>query len=341
MKLNVAVVGIGYWGPNLVRNLTSLEGAQVSALCDLDLARAERVKERFCPQARVSNDHREVADDPKIDAVVIATPVNNHFELGSLFLSRGKHVFMEKPLAKTVDECTRLIELAHHHQKTLMVGHVFVYNAAVVKIKDYLRNGELGKLLYIYSQRLNLGRIQHDVSALWSFAPHDVSIVNYWLDEEPILVTARGFSYLKTGIEDVVFVTLNYPSGVGLNLHLTWLDPQKVRLMTLVGTKKMVVYDDVSVDSKIKLYDKGILALHEYMEAPPSFAEFQFQIRMGDVLIPRLSFSEPLQNECRHFLDCILDGKPPATDGLNGLGVVKVLQAAEESMKRGGAPIEL
>ena len=145
MKLNVAVVGIGYWGPNLVRNLTSLEGAQVSALCDLDLARAERVKERFCPQARVSNDHREVANDPKIDAVVIATPVNNHFELGSLFLLRGKHVFMEKPLAKTVDECTRLIELADHHQKTLMVGHVFVYNAAVVKIKEYSGNGELGK----------------------------------------------------------------------------------------------------------------------------------------------------------------------------------------------------
>ena len=154
-------------------------------------------------------------------------------------------------------------------------------------------------------------------------------------------MTARGFSYLKTGIEDVVFVTLNYPSGVGLNLHLTWLDPQKVRLMTLVGTKKMVVYDDVSVDSKIKLYDKGILALHEYMEAPPSFAEFQFQIRMGDVLIPRLSLSEPLQNECKHFLDCILDGKPPPTDGLNGLGVAENLQAAEESMKRGGAPIEL
>ncbi|HET8580202.1 MAG TPA: Gfo/Idh/MocA family oxidoreductase, partial [Nitrospiraceae bacterium] len=201
---------------------------------------------------------------------------------------------------------------------------------------------ELGKLFYMYSQRVNLGRIQSDVNALWSFAPHDVSIMNYWLGQEPLWVATRGFSYLNNGIEDVVFVTLEYPGGVGAHFHLGWLDPRKVRLMTLVGSKKMLVYDDVSLDAKIQIYDKGIVQLHDHLGTPESFAEFQLQLRVGDLVIPpTLQFSEPLQNECQHFIDCIRNGQRPLTDGLNGLRVVKVLEAAEQSLKQGGLPVGL
>jgi predicted dehydrogenase len=339
--VNVAVVGLGYWGPNLVRNLASLDDVNVSALCDLEVKKAEKTRQRFCPAARVSGDYRDLGEDAQIAAVVIATPIRTHFELGSFFLESGKHVLMEKPLARTVDECRELIDLAERHQRTLMVGHVFEYNVAVQRIKQYLDQGELGRLLYVYSQRVNLGRIQNDVNALWSFAPHDVSIMNYWLEQEPVRVAARGFSYLNSRIEDVVFVTLEYPGGVGAHLHLGWLDPRKVRLMTLVGSKKMLVYDDVSQDAKIQLYDKGIANLDEFLEAPQTFAQFQMQIRVGDVVIPTLQFGEPLNSECRHFIDCIQNGQRPLTDGLSGLKVVKVIEAAERSLKQGGHPVEL
>ena len=339
--IHLAVVGVGYWGPNLVRNLASLKHVNVSALCDLDARRAEEVRQRFCPEARVVHDYRELLADPQVDAVVIATPLRTHFELGSAFLAAGKHTFIEKPLAQTVDECQALIELSERHQRVLMVGHVFEYNAAVRRIKQYLDQGELGRLLYVYSQRVNLGRIQNDVNALWSFAPHDVSIMNYWLGQEPVRVSARGFSYLNNGIEDVVFVVLEYPGGVGVHLHLAWLDPRKVRLMSLVGSKKMLVYDDVSQDTKIQIYDKGIARLDDFLKSPETFAEFQFQTRVGDVVIPRLQFDEPLQGECQHFIDCIREGRQPLTDGDCGLRVVKVLQAAERSLRQDGRPVEL
>jgi len=339
--VNVAMLGLGYWGPNLLRNLASMEGVTVSALCDLDLFRAEMFRQRFCPAAKVASDYRLIADDSTIDAVVIATPVRTHYELAAALLKSGKHVLIEKPLAQTTQECKQLIETARGCQRVLMVGHVFEYNVAVQRIKQYLDGGELGKLFYVYSQRVNLGRIQHDVNALWSFAPHDVSIFNYWFGQEPVRVAARGFSYLNSGIEDVVFATLEYPNGVGAHLHLGWLDPRKVRLMTLVGSKKMLVYDDVSLDAKIQIYDKGISGLHDFIEAPESFAEFQFQLRVGDVVIPALQFGEPLQAECQHFIECVEHGGQPRTDGPSGLRVVRVLEAAERSLGQDGEPIEL
>lgn len=339
--VNVAMVGVGYWGPNLMRNLASFYDVKITALCDLDIKRAEGFRQRFCPDARVVSDHRLLADDPHIDAVVIATPIPTHCDLGSLFLASGKHVFIEKPLARTEEECRRLIDLAELHRRVLMVGHVFEYNVAVQRIKEYIDEGKFGKLFYVYSQRVNLGRIQHDVNALWSFAPHDVSIMNYWFGEGPIRVSARGFSYLSTGIEDVVFVTLEYPNGVGAHLHLGWLDPRKVRVMTLVGSTKMLVYDDVSLEAKIQVYDKGVANLDDFLDSPETFAEFQFRIRAGDLVIPTLQFNEPLQTECRHFIDCILSGSKPLSDGLDGLRVVRVLEAAERSLKNGGQTIEL
>jgi predicted dehydrogenase len=339
--VRIAVAGLGYWGPNLIRNLISLGDVRVTALCDLDLNRVEIFRDRLCRDARAVSDYRVLADDPDVDAVVIATPIQTHYELGSFFLASGKHVLIEKPLARTEEECRKLIEAAEMHNRVLMVGHVFEYSVAVRKIKQYLDGGELGTLFYVYSQRVNLGRIQHDANALWSFAPHDISIMNYWCGQPPVRVSARGFSYLSNGIEDVVFVTLQYANGVGAHLHLGWLDPRKVRLMTLVGSKKMLVYDDVSLDGKIQIYDKGITGLQDFLDAPESFAEFQFQLRVGDLVIPTIPFSEPLQTECQHFIDCIQNEERPLTDGLNGLRVVRVLEAADRSLKQDGKAIEL
>jgi predicted dehydrogenase len=341
LKINIAVVGLGYWGPNLVRALTSVSDVNLSALCDLEVDRAATVAKRYCQGARIVTDYRDVMNDREIDAVVLATPIRSHFELASAFLTAGKHMFVEKPLAQTVEECRTLIDVAQRHRRVLMVDHVFQYSEAVQRIKRYLDQGELGRLLYMYSQRVNLGRIQRDVGALWSFAPHDVSIMNYWLNGEPEWVTTRGFSYLSRGVEDVVFVTMGYPGGIGAHLHLGWLDPRKVRSMTLVGSKKMLVYDDVSVDAKIRLYDKGIVQLHDYLEVPESFADFRLQIRAGDVLIPTLQSPEPLQTACQHFIDCVRTGQRPRTDGEVGLGVVRVLEAAEQSLRQGGFRVEL
>lgn len=339
--VNIAMTGLGYWGPNLLRNLASIDDVRIVALCDMDLNRAASVGKRFCPEAKIIDDHRRLGEDPQIDAVVVATPIRTHYEIASFFLASGKHVFVEKPLAGSAFECRGLIDLAQSHKRILMVGHVFEYNVAVQRIKQYIDSGDLGKLFYVYSQRVNLGRIQTDVNALWSFAPHDLSIMNYWFGESPVRVSARGFSCLGKGVEDVVFVTLEYASGLGAHLHLGWLDPRKVRLMTLVGSKKMLVYDDVSLDAKIQIYDKGIAGLHTLIESPETFAEFQFQLRVGDLVIPTLQFGEPLQSECQHFIDCIKTGSQPTTDGMNGLRVVSVLEAAERSLKQDGAPIDI
>jgi predicted dehydrogenase len=339
--VNIAIVGIGYWGPNVTRNFSSLPDVNIVAVSDLEKKRAENACQHFCPNARVETDYRNLAKNTKIDAVAIITPIQTHFELGKFFLKSGRHVFIEKPLAQTVAECRELIELSEKYGRVLMVGHIFEYNSVVQWIKEYLDQGELGRLFYMYSQRVNLGRIQNDINALWSFAPHDVSIMNYWMGQGAVSVAVHGFSYLTNGVEDVVFVTLEYPGGISAHLHLGWLDPRKVRLMTLVGSKNMLVYDDVSIDAKIRLYDKGIANLDEFVEAPESFAKFQFQIRVGDVVIPRMKFSEPLRNECRHFIDCITTDMRPATDGQNGLCVVKVLEAAERSLRNGGRRVEI
>jgi|TARA_B100002003_G_scaffold251587_1_gene296060 predicted dehydrogenase len=339
--INVALIGLGYWGPNLLRNMSSIEDVRIVTLCDKNIENANGFKKQLFPDVNVVDDYKEVANDSSVDAVLIATPIETHFEIGAFLLSSGKHVFIEKPLARNVEECVRLIDLAAARKLVLMVGHVFEYNPAVRWIRDYIKQGELGNILYLYSQRVNLGRIQNSTNALWSFAPHDISIVNYWLGKEPVSVSVRGFSCLTNNIEDVVFVVLDYPEGVGVHLHLGWLDPRKIRLMTLVGSRKMLVYDDVSMDSKIRIYDKGFAGLDEFLEVPQNYAEFQFKLRSGDIVIPKINFHEPVQIECEHFVDCIMSGKTPDTDGLNGLSVVKTLEAAEKSLKQGGKPIHM
>jgi predicted dehydrogenase len=335
-SINVAVVGLGYWGPNLARNFAGLAETRLHTLCDAQPARLTRFSRQY-PNAKPQSDFQAVLMDPEVDAVVIATPAASHFDLARAALGAGKHVMVEKPLAQTSTQCRELIALAEVRRLTLMTGHVFLFNAAVRKIKEYIQSGELGEIYYLYTQRLNMGRLQSDVNALWNFAPHDFSILCYWLDTMPEQVIARGYSYIQPGIEDVVFVTLNFPGGVGANVHISWLDPRKVRCMTVVGSRKMVVYDDMSADAKIIVYDKGVT---RQPQAPVSlgryenFGEFQLLLRAGDVLIPKINFVEPLQIECQHFVECIQTKARPLTDGYNGLQVVEILEAAERAMRR-------
>jgi predicted dehydrogenase len=335
--INVAVAGLGHWGPNLARNVAALPDARLHTLCDVDRENLDRIGRRY-PHARRQESFSAVVVDDAIDAVMIATPVNTHFELASAALKAGKHTFVEKPLAYTSGECSQLIALAEQASLTLMVGHVFLYNAAVRKVKEYIESGELGEIYYVYSQRLNLGTVRQDVNALWNFAPHDLSILSYWLDADPERVFARGYSYVQPGIEDVVFMTLDFPGGVGANVHISWLDPNKVRRMTVVGSRKMVVYDDTSADAKIVLYDKGVTRRpnnHPSLGRYESFGEFQLLLRAGDVLIPKLDFVEPLRTECQHFVEAVRTGQQPITDGYEGLRVVQVLEAAQEAIAQG------
>jgi predicted dehydrogenase len=341
MTVQVAIVGLGYWGPNLARSLASLKGVQLHTLCD---ARAELIThfERQYSGVHTTSDYYELLNDREIDAVVIATPVHTHFELAQAALRAGKHIMVEKPLAQTAAQCRELIRLAEQGRLTLMVGHVFIYNSAVRKVKEYIDSGLLGQIYYIYSQRLNLGIIRQDVNALWNFGPHDLSILNYWLGTAPLSVLARGYSYIQPGIEDVVFMNLEYPDGIGANVHISWLDPHKTRRMTIVGSEKMVMYDDVSADSRIVIYDKGVTkkrtiaasssANHISLGQYETFGEFQLLLRAGDVLIPKLDFVEPLKLECQHFIDCIRTGQTPMTDGYDGLRVVQALEAAQFSL---------
>jgi predicted dehydrogenase len=335
MTVRLAQVGLGYWGPNLARNLAVLEGAELALLCDADPARLERMV-RQLPGPRTVTDYADVLADDTVDGIVLATPVESHYLMARSALEAGKHVMVEKPLARTSAECESLIEIADEHDLRLMVGHVFVYNPAVRKVKEYIESGELGEVRYIYSQRLNLGQVRSDVNALWNFAPHDLSILCDWLDADPTRVNARGYSFVQPGIEDVVFMTLDYPGGIGANVHISWLDPLKVRRMTIVGSEKMIVYDDVSADAKLTLYDRGVTKKQlDDANGPGSYrtyGEFQLLLRAGDVLIPKLEFTEPLKLECQHFVDCIRSGETPRSDGRQGLRVVRALEAAQRSM---------
>jgi len=337
--VKAAVIGCGYWAPNIVRNLESMEHVDLAVLCDIDERLAQGLADRLAPKAQVLTDMQAICDDPSIQAVFVVTPVRTHFSIARQLLLSGKHVYVEKPLAQTSKECGDLGELADEQNRTLMVGHLYEYHGAVEHIKRCLDEGELGQLLYLYSQRINLGRIQNDIGALWSFAPHDVSIINYWLGAEPIAASAHGMRVLGHDVEDVVFVVLEYPNGVQAHLHLSWMDPQKIRQMTLVGSQKMLVYDDVSVDAPIRIYDKGVPNLDEHLRSPEK--PFQFELRSGEVATPNLTLAEPLNQELRHFINCIQTGARPRSDAVSGQRVVKVLEAAQQSIDQGGVTVPI
>ena len=333
--VSTALIGYGYWGPNLARNLYQNRQARLAVICD---SAAERLSDvpRLYPGVQTAGDAAAVLNDPAIESVVISTPVRTHYALASAALEHGKHVLVEKPIALSSAEATALIDLADRHGRVLMVGHTFEYNPAVLKIKELVEKDEIGQVYYIYSHRVNLGRVQRDVNVLWSIAPHDISILIYLLGAMPLQVSARGATYLSEGIEDVVFVTLVFPNNVLAHVHASWLDPSKVRRMTVVGSRKMIIYDDVDAEAKIKIYDKGV-----YRKGDPVYGEFQFRLHSGDIYIPKIDMSEPLQAECSHFLECVRSGQRPRSDGESGRRVVRVLEAADESLQNGGIPVNI
>lgn len=337
--LGLAVVGYGYWGPNLARVANACDRTTLRAICDLSDTARERAA-KLHPGVHITSEWEDVLNDEGVAAVVIALPVPLHFPYALDALRAGKHVMVEKPLTQTVAECDALIAEAGGRGLTLMAGHTFEYHAAVERVKAYLDSGELGDPYYVAMRRMNLGIVRSDSNAMWSLAPHDVSILCHWLDREPISVQAHGLARLQEGIEDVVFMNIDFEGDVAGHVHCSWLNPSKVRDATLVGSKKMVVYDDVSSDAKVRVYDKGIVK----SEAPKAslgryedFARFQLLARAGDVLIPKIDLREPLLVQVEHFSDCIADGSEPRSGPTSARRVVAVLEAAQRSLETGNA----
>lgn len=325
----LAQIGCGYWGPNLLRNFSALANCRVKYLVDSSPERRAFVAGSFSATSAIES-HEIAMADPEVSGVVIATPAGTHFQLAKEALQAGKHVFVEKPLATTVREVDELAKLAVEKRLILMAGHSFIYNNAVRYVRKLIETGELGDIRYIYSQRLNLGRIRSDIDAFWNFAPHDISIIQYWLgNPEPLAIFRHGMDYMQSGIDDVVFVNISYPGKIMVNIHVSWLDPQKVRKMIVVGSKKMVVYDDIAED-KIAIYDKGIdrrAVLGQDMDFDvPRSVEFSY--RSGDILLPQVKFVEPLKVEAIHFADCIRSGMEPLTGAAHARTVVSILERA-------------
>jgi predicted dehydrogenase len=334
--ITVAQIGCGYWGPNVLRNFSAQPGCLVKFVAEVNEERQNYVAANF-PRSQVVNNIDEVLADPEVDAVIVATPASSHHSIARQVLESGKHVFVEKPLATNTRDADELTTLAETNKKILMVGHTFLYNAAVRYAKKLLADEELGQLYYIYSQRLNLGQVRSDVNAWWNLAPHDVSILMYLMDGAlPASVSATGVSYIQPGIEDVVFATLKWANGVTGHIHVSWLDPGKIRKMTLVGSRKMVVYDDVS-DDKIMIFDKGVdrvPKIGERMDYDQS-GDFQLIHRTGDIWLPKISFQEPLRTEAAHFLECLREGRPPLTGPKHARDVVAVLEATQTALSSG------
>ena len=318
--IRVGVAGLGYWGPNLARNLGALPGCTVTWLCDADPERTERLAASL-PDARRTGDLDDLLGDSELDAVVLATPVPTHADLAERVLRAGKHCFVEKPLAQSVADAERAVAAAEEAGRILMVGHLLEYHPGVAKLKELVTTGELGDLHYVYSHRLNLGKLRADENALWSLGAHDVSVLLHLLDEEPSEVDARGASYMREGIEDVVFCFLRFPSGRSAHMHLSWLDPHKSRQFTVVGARRMATFDDMELERKLTVYDKG------FDQSSESYGEYI--TRAGDIYSPRISNREPLRIECEHFLESVRTGTLPRSDGHSGLRVVRVLEALQ------------
>jgi len=331
--VSVAVVGTGDWGANLVRNFGSLPGTRLAALCDSDGQRLARFAASH-PDARRVEDPALVAADPDYQAVVIAASAVNHHMLAKMMLEAGKDVYVEKPLTLEVRHAEELVRIAREKKRILMVGHLLIYHPGVRYLKQLVQNGELGDLFYIYSQRVNLGKVRRDENALWSFAPHDLSVILDLLGTEPEDVAARGHAFLQGAIEDVVFLSLRFAGGKMAHVHVSWLDPHKLRKFTVVGSRKMAVFDDMEASEKIRIYDRRVERAGQIVPYSDVLT-----VRSGDILVPSINLQEPLRLECQHFIDCVRERKTPMTDGEAGLRVVRVLAAAQRSLEQGGIPV--
>jgi predicted dehydrogenase len=330
----VGVVGCGYWGPNLVRNLKGLPNCNLKAMCDLSEARLKHMRSLY-PDVEGMTDFEHLLNGVGVDAVVVAAPVKHHYSLAKASLLAGKHTLIEKPMASSSAECEELIDIAERNGLVLMVGHTFLYSAPVQKIVELVQAGDLGEIRYINSRRLNLGLFQKDINVAWDLAPHDISIILHILEEFPQVVNCQGNAHVTAGIEDVTNISLSFQHKRFATIQSSWLEPRKVREMTIVGTRRMIVYDDLQTHEKIRIYDTRV-------DRPPhhdTFADFHYSYHYGDSYIPYIKQEEPLRSECQHFLDCIQGGLTPLTDGHKGLELVKILEAASQSLKSQGAPV--
>ncbi len=334
--INIAVVGAGNWGKNLVRTFAGLPGANLHTCCDLNDKLLENVKKQY-PETGVTKNLEALLDNPEIQGVVVASSAVTHFEVARKALLADKHVYVEKPICLNEKDVIELIRISDEKGKKLMVGHLLLYHPAIRRMKEVIDSGEMGDIYYAYSQRVNLGKIRKEENALWSFAPHDISVILYLFNEEPDRVSCEGESYLQKDVEDVVFLHLHFKDKKMAHIQLSWLDPQKIRKTTIVGSRKMMVFDDMDSSEKIRIYDKGAdINQGEYV----SYDEM-IKLRDKGYIAPELDLKEPLVNECRHFVDCIEKNEKPLTDGRNGLRVVRVLNAAQKSLENKGVPERL
>lgn len=330
---NIAVIGLGNWGQHLARIFYQLESLAIC--CDLDEKKLSKFTKHF-HGVDFTKSFDDVVNNEKIDGIVIASPAVFHYELAKKALSKGKSVFIEKPMTLNSKDGEDLVKIARHQGVPLMVGHLLKYHPAIIKVKELIDQGDLGDIYYLYSQRVNLGTIRKDENALWSFAPHDISVALYLLGDNIESISARGECYIQNGIEDVVFLNMRYKNKLMVNIQISWLDPYKERKFTIVGSKKMVAFDDMQSTEKIKIYDKGVSREPGYESYGDSLT-----LRFGDIHIPKIDMSEPLKLECQHFIECVKHKKKPHTDGSEGVKVVKILEKAQESLKKNGVPINI
>lgn len=336
--INVAVIGCGYWGPNLIRNFCEVSDAKVIACSDTREERLNYIKQRF-PFLKLYKNHIDILNDKSIDAVSIATPISTHFKIAKETLLAGKHVLVEKPITTSSKEAEELIEIAKSKKRILMVGHTFEYSGAVNKIKEIVNSKEIGDIYYLDSNRVNLGLFQKDKNVGWDLAPHDISMMLYIMNLKPLQVRAFGESYINKGIEDILYIFLNFPKGIIAHIHVSWLAPVKYRRTVIAGSKKMVIYDDVENIEKVKVFDRGVIITD--IGSDTGIFDRQLFYRTGDVMSPKIDTTESLHVECSHFIDCIKNNKKPKSDGESGLWVVKILEAVEKSLKNNGNPIKI
>jgi predicted dehydrogenase len=335
-QIRLGVVGCGYWGPNLVRNFRALPECQLKMMCDISKDRLKHLTSLY-PEVEAELNFDHMLNGVGLDAVIVATSVKLHFPMAKAALLSGKHVFIEKPMASSSEQCAELVSIARQKGLVLMIGHTFLYSPAVRKIKEIVDRGDLGEIRYICARRLNLGLFQKDINVAWDLAPHDISIILHLLEQFPISVNCRGSAHVTPGIEDVTSMSLTFKNDRSAIIHSSWLDPRKVREMTIVGSKRMIVYDDVALQEKIRVFDARV-------ERPPhydTFAEFHYAYHYGDTYSPYIKQEEPLKTECQHFLDCIQHDKEPLTNGSQGTDLVRILEASSQSLKAGGGQIVL
>jgi predicted dehydrogenase len=335
MAVRVGQIGLGAWGKNLLRTFSELPDVAIVVACDSDKSAISRLS-ALHPGIEFSDDPRSVLDDKSIQAVIIATPPSTHYELAFKAMERSKDVFVEKPMVLSIDDARSLLEAAESNKRVLMVGHIMEYHPASLKLKEYIDSGKLGKIHYLYASRVNLGKVRDMENSLWSFAPHDISLIVFLLGRMPVRVTATGAAYLQKEIEDVSFMTMHFEDKTMAHIHVSWLDPHKERKLTVVGSKMMAVFNDTESSEKIWLYDKGIDARMDYN----TYGEY-LSLRAGDIIIPKVDATEPLKLECQHFIDCVRNRDQPRSDGRDGLKVLSILSAAQKSMEQGGVPMEI